>query len=93
MSIYLGNLTIKQIEDRSGVKFPDELVSFMSSRHQSSASEVAVGEWHCFDIPFTLMCGDMATAEEIYRHLEPMASSFAEPLQIALREKNEARNP
>lgn len=80
----LGNLSVPEIESRSGVTFPDELKKFMADKHQASASKVEKGKWHCFDIPFTLVVGDMETATHIYGHLKDLSSSFKEPLQIAL---------
>lgn len=84
MSIYLGNLGIEQIELRTGITFPHELREYMKGRKQESAANVAAGKWHCFDIPFTLVCGDRKTAEDIFKHLSPMSKDFKEPLQIAL---------
>jgi len=56
----------------------------METRRQHKAEGVRPGEWHCFDIPFNLVCGDMETAKEIHRHLAPFSSKFKEPLQISL---------
>ena len=84
MSIYLGNLSIAEIERRSGVDFPVELKEYMEPRRQQSASDVAEGKWHCFDIPFVLVCGGMETATEIHNHLKAFSSSFKEQLQISL---------
>ena len=80
----LGNLTIEEMEKRSGVEFPEELKTYMACRHQEQAQDIKPGKWHCFDIPFTLMCGDRATATEIYRHLQPLSSRFDKKLQIAI---------
>ncbi len=80
----LGNLSIEEIEKRAGVKFPDELVDYMKPRWQQKAENVGKGKWHCFDIPFNLVCGDMETATEIYNHLKAFSSDFKEPLQITL---------
>lgn len=85
MSLYLGNLGVKEIQHRAGVEFPDELVKFMSETKQDNANNIAPGKWHCFDIPFVLVCGDMDTAKEIYRHLSPFSDKFAVPLQISLQ--------
>jgi len=82
MDIYLGNLSIVEIETRSGISFPDELKDYMKPRKQENASNIKQGKWHCFDIPFVLMCGDMDTATEIYSHLKAFSSDFKEPLQI-----------
>ena len=56
MGIYLGNLTIDEIEKRSGVDFGDDLKKFMNKTHQHEASNIKPGMWHCFDIPFLLLC-------------------------------------
>jgi len=84
MNIQLGNLSIKEIERRSGVTFPQPLVEYMETRHQPKADGIAAGKWHCFDIPFNLLCGDRETATEIHRHLAPLSSQFQEKLQISL---------
>jgi len=84
MSILLGNLKIEEIESRSGVKFPGALVDYMKQCKQESASNVKPGKWHCFDIPFNLVCGDRETAEKIYGYLKPLSKDFKEPLQISL---------
>lgn len=84
MNIQLGNLSIAEIEKRSGVKFPEELVNYMEPRRQEKAEGVKTGQWHCFDIPFNLLCGDMETATEIHKHLAPFSKDFKELLQISL---------
>lgn len=84
MSIYLGNLNINEIEKRTGVEFPLALKTYMEPRLQNNANNVKPGHWHCFDIPFILVCGDKETATEIYSHLKYFSSNFREPLQIAL---------
>jgi len=84
MSIFLGNLDIRKIENRTGVKFPKELIDYMNSRKQDRASNVKPGKWHCFDIPFTLVCGDRQTAKKIYEYLKPLSKNFKKPLQISL---------
>lgn len=86
MSIYLGNMTVDEIEKRAGVEFPEELREYMKPRHQSAADNIQPGKWHCFDIPFNLLCGDRATATEIHRHLAPLSKDFKQSLQISLKE-------
>ncbi len=85
MSIMLGNLTVDQMEKRSGIEWPDALKQFLSDRHQPAASNIAPGKWHCFDLPFQLVCGDMETAQTVYDHLSPLARSFKEPLQVGVQ--------
>ncbi len=84
MSIMLGNMSIDEMQSRAGVSFPDELVDYMRSRHQPEAEDIQPGKWHCFDMPFTLVCGDRDTAAEIFKHLSPLASKFRKQMQIAL---------
>lgn len=84
MGIMLGNLTVSEIEKRTGAVFSDELKQLMESTHQSDANNIADGKWHCFDIPFTLVCGGMPLAQQIYDHLKADSSKFNQPLQIAL---------
>jgi hypothetical protein len=88
IAIMLGNLNIKQIEKRMGISFPDELISFMEKTHQSKAEDVSKGKWHCFDIPFTLLCGDMETAVKIYDYLKYQNKDIKESLQIAIDKNN-----
>lgn len=82
----LGNLSIKEIQQRSGVEFPEELINYMQQRHQSKASGIAAGKWHCFEIPFNLVCGDMRTAKEIYKYLKPLTAEFSTSLTISIVE-------
>lgn len=86
MNVYLGNLSVEQIEKRSGVIFPDELKEFLKNNHQSNASNIKPGEWHCFDIPFEIVCGDLETAKLIYSYLQKMSSEFKENLKISVSE-------
>jgi hypothetical protein len=83
MALMLGNLMIDEMQRRLGVEFPPELIAFMASGHQSEAQNIKPGKWHCFDIPFTLVCGDMETAKEIFEHLSPLAP-FREQMHIAI---------
>lgn len=82
MAIFLGNLSTAELEIRVGVKFPQGLIEYMDKRHQESASDVQRDKWHCFDIPFAIVCGDMSIAEEICRQLTPMKKDFKEALEI-----------
>lgn len=86
MSIMLGNLNVSQIEKRLGIDFPDEIREFMKNTHQDSASNVVSGKWHCFDIPFTIVCGDMETAKKIFDSVSNRASEVKEALEFSIRE-------
>jgi len=84
MNIRLGNLTVEEMENRSGVTFPDELKKLLAASHQDHATNIGEGEWHCFDLPFVLVCGDRPLAQKIFEHLKALSAQFKEPLQIAL---------
>jgi len=81
----LGNLTFEQMETRAGIVFPKELKAYMKERQQENASNIKSGKWHCFDIPFMLVCGDREVATEIYKHLKPLTSNFKQQMQIGIQ--------
>lgn len=84
MNIMLGNLTVPEIERRTGVEFSDELRKLMHETHQNRAENIEDGKWHCFDIPFMIVCGGMPLAQKIYDQLKSKSPIFKEPLQIAI---------
>lgn len=84
MNIMLGNLTVEGMERRMGISFPEELREFMIDTHQNRADVIEPGRWHCFDLPFFLVCGDMDTAVKIHELLKPLASDISESLQIGI---------
>ena len=81
----LGNLTVKEMEARLGVEFPEDLVSFMEGSQQQEANNIKSGKWHCFDIPFHLVCGDMETAKKIHSSLAPLGPKMKRQLPISLQ--------
>lgn len=66
MTIYLGNLTIEQIEKEYGVNFSEEDKQWLSEHHQDQASGIEKDKWHFFDIPRIMMAGSNEFAKEIY---------------------------
>ena len=85
MNIMLGNLTVSQIEDRLGIAFPEEIRTLMKENHQATASKIEKGKWHCYDMPFSLVCGDVETATKIYNSVKDRGSECKEALQIAVQ--------
>ena len=69
MSIMLGNLTLKQIEERTGIIISDEDKAELNDMRQEKAENISPGKWHCFDLPFVLVCGDRPTAEKLVKIL------------------------
>lgn len=84
MNMMLGNLSISQIESRLGIDFTEDIRDFMSKNHEPNASHVTTGKWHCFDIPFNLVCGDIVTATKIYDSIKERADEIKERFQISL---------
>lgn len=88
MNVMLGNLTVQDIECRLGIDFPEDIKNFMHSSKQNKASDVKEGMWHCFDIPFHMVCGDAETAHKIYDSLKDQADKVKEPLAFSINSKN-----
>jgi len=84
MSIMLGDLSVSEIEKRIGIEFPEEIREFMNQSYQSNAGKIANGKWHCFDIPFVLLCGDVETATKIYNSVKERANECKENLQFCV---------
>lgn len=80
----LGNLTIEQIEERIGINFTEEIRNFMKENHQEEANNIKNGKWHCFDLPFNLVCGDVETATKIYNSVKDRAKEIKEPLKFSI---------
>lgn len=70
MNIYFGNLSVEQIEKRTGITLMDEHREYMEKHRQEAVNDtpLEVGAWHCFDIPFIVMTSDKTTAE-FYRDM------------------------
>lgn len=84
MGILLGNLNTKQIQQRLGITLSEEDVSTLDSMRQEKAENIASDKWHCFDIPFIMVCGSMEAATKVYEILKPYSSQMNEPLQISI---------
>ena len=63
--IYLGNLSPKEIESRLGITFSQEDKDFLTLHRQEKINNTPLGEgkWHCYDIPFMVMCDTAQTAK------------------------------
>lgn len=83
-TIMLRNLSVSQIEKRLGIEFPEDIREFMKQSHCASASNVPAGKWHCFDIPFTIVCGDMDTATKIFNSVKDKADQVKEQLLFSI---------
>lgn len=84
MNIMLGNQSVSQIEERLGIEFPEDIREFMRKTHQDSATHIEKGKWHCFDLPFKLVCGDIETATKIFNSVKDRSDECKEQLQFSL---------
>lgn len=83
MNIMLGNQTPEQIEKRLHISFTDEHKKELRDSWQQKAESIADGKWHCFDIPFVFVCGDIETAKKWRDVFMTYDLSNAEMFQIS----------
>ena len=53
-----GNLSVEQIEQRCNIKLSEQEKEFLNKTRQEKANGIEGGKWHCFDLPFQILCGD-----------------------------------
>lgn len=82
MSLLLGNLSIEQMQERLGITFPSDLVTYLSDKRQANAGQLAPDKWHCFDLPFALVCENHEMAKTIVDYLMPMQDKMRGSIQI-----------
>ncbi len=86
----LGNLSLNQIEKRTSIKIPKELRDYMEKNKQDNVSiPIKQGKWHCFDIPFSLVCGGKKMVEMVVKNLKPLEDKIKEPISISYTELKE----
>lgn len=78
----LGNLTVEQIENRIGVEFSQEVKDYMEDTRELHAENIPGDKWHCFDIPFIIVCGSENMARTLVEKLTPFADSMKTTLHI-----------
>lgn len=87
MNIMLGNMSVNDIEKRIGIEFPEEIREFMKKTRQENISgQIEKGKWHCFDIPFNIVCGDIEIATKIFNSVKDRSSECKKSLQFSLQE-------
>lgn len=79
----LGNQSLEQMEKRLGILIPTELSEYMADHRQENVSiPIAKGYWHCFDLPFTLVCGGEELRDMVVKALSPLGSEVKEPMGV-----------
>lgn len=59
MGIYLGNLSLENIEDRLQFKLTEEEKEELN-KYRCQHADIEKDTWHCFDIPFLIYCNGKA---------------------------------
>lgn len=79
----LGNMSVAEIEKRTQVKFDNDLVEFLNATRQHDATHIGAKEWHCFDIPFTIVCGSSDFCIELHDKIKSYGKDMKAALQIS----------
>ena len=63
--IFLGNLSVEQIEKRLGIQLNDSDKMQLEGTRQERVNNMPIeaGKWHCYDLPFMFMTHDIETAK------------------------------
>jgi len=85
----LGNLTVKDIEERLDITLSEEDRAALGAIRCNSANDIPADGWHCFDIPFMILCGSMKTHSEVCRILSPYSSMMTGNIKVAVQGKEE----
>lgn len=86
----LGNLSLETMEQRAGVIFPEAFKSKMSGCRQENVSiPIAIGKWHCFDMPFCLVCGGKELQMFVAEQLSPLGADFKQPLSVGYTDEED----
>jgi hypothetical protein len=86
MQIYLGNLSVAQIEERLGIELTEAERSELIASRQAPVNNtpIAPDAWHCFDLPFMIVCGSREMATKVYGILSPYSSQMKCRLQVVI---------
>lgn len=84
MIIYLGNLTVKQIEERLEITLTDDERNELESCRENNCSKIKGADvWHCYDFPFEMVCGSPKVADKVYRILSPYSNKMHGQLRVS----------
>lgn len=92
--MFLGDLSIEQIEGKLGIVLSDEIKDMFNRTRQRPVNiDLEPDKWHGFDIPFCIVCGSREFAEKVREILTPYASKMKCQIQIRfpLNESEEAQ--
>lgn len=66
--LMLGNLSPEEIAERLKIKFTEEDLAYLKKNRQEKVCETPLKPhaWHCYDIPFMMMCPTRSDAASMY---------------------------
>ena len=67
--IYLGNLSVDQIQREYCVSFSEEDKKWLLEHHQDKAEGIESNKWHFFDIPRIIIVGSQEFRQELHNRL------------------------
>lgn len=82
--IMLGNQTVKDIERRLGIELTEDQREMLNESRQEKVNNTPLekGKWHCFDIPFVMVCDTVETASKMRDMFMAYDMSKGESFQI-----------
>ena len=89
MGIMLGNQSPYQIARRLKIELTEEHKKQLMDAWQQKADDIAKDKWHCFDIPFMMVCGSKETAEKFRDLFLTYDLSKGELFQISWQSNNQ----
>lgn len=82
--IMLGNQTVSDIERRLHITLTEEQREMLNNSRQEKVNDtpLAEGKWHCYDIPFMMVCDTVDTATKMRDMFMAYDMSEGETFQI-----------
>ena len=77
-----GDLKTTDIEQRLNITLSDTDRDKLEGMRQSKANDITPGKWHCFDMPFQILCGNRDTAFVVCDILAPYQAQMEGNIQI-----------
>ena len=84
--IFLGNLSAKQMCDRLGIEYTDEIAKMEDKRQNDAKVKAGTDMWHCFDIPLHIQCGTYELALQWRDLLAPLQSQMKGQINIGFEQ-------
>lgn len=80
--MYLGNLSARQMCERLGIEFTEEIAKMEEFREQVCDKVEGRYVWHCYDIPLFLQAGTEDMGRKWFDLLSPYSAQMKDTIQI-----------